>query len=136
MKSYSIQEINEVLKGVIVGDTAIKITAPEQLELASTSEISFIGSKKYEKFWETSKACAAVVNEDISIEPGENRAFIKVKNADLAMSQVLSLFAPPTPLFHTDIHPTAIIDATAYSATWTGYVWKYKTCIFMCLHHL
>jgi UDP-3-O-[3-hydroxymyristoyl] glucosamine N-acyltransferase len=81
--------------------------------LASASEISFIGNKKYEKFWKTSKACAAVVNEDISIEPGENRAFIKVKNADLAMSQVLELFAPPTPLFHTEIHPSAIIDATA-----------------------
>ena len=113
MKHYSIQEINEVLNGVIIGDSAIKITAPEQLELASASEISFIGNKKYEKFWETSKACVAVVNEDISIEPGENRAFIKVKNADLAMSQVLELFAPPTPLFSTDIHPSAIIDTTA-----------------------
>ena len=113
MKSYTIQEINEVLKGIIVGDTSTKITAPEQLELASTSEISFIGNKKYEKFWDASKACAAVVNEDISIEPGENRAFIKVKNADLAMSQVLELFAPPTPLFSTDIHPTANIDSTA-----------------------
>jgi UDP-3-O-[3-hydroxymyristoyl] glucosamine N-acyltransferase len=113
MKSYSIQEINEVLKGTLVGHSSIKITAPEQLELASDSEISFIGNKKYEKFWETSKACAAVVNEDISIEPGKNRAFIKVQNADLAMSQVLELFAPPTPIFSTDIHPTAIIDATA-----------------------
>jgi UDP-3-O-[3-hydroxymyristoyl] glucosamine N-acyltransferase len=113
MKSYSIQEINEVLKGTLVGKTSIIITAPEQLELAGASEISFIGNKKYERFWETSKACAAIVNEDISIEPGENRAFIKVQNADLAMSQVLELFAPPTPLFITDIHPTAIIDKTA-----------------------
>jgi len=113
MKSYSIQEINEVLKGTIVGETSVIITAPEQLELASTSEISFIGNKKYEKFWKTSKACVAVVNEDISIEPGENRAFIKVKNADLAMSQVLELFAPPTPLFNVDIHPKAIIEKTA-----------------------
>jgi len=113
MKSYSIQEINEVLKGTIVGDTSIIITAPEQLELASSSEISFIGNKKYEKFWETSKACAAVVNEDISIQPGKNRVFIKVQNADLAMSQVLELFAPPTPLFSIDIHPRAIIEKTA-----------------------
>ncbi len=113
MKSYSIQEINEVLKGIIIGDTSIKISAPEQLELAITSEISFIGNKKYEKLWETSKACAAVVNEDISIEPGDNRAFIKVKNADLAMSQVLELFAPPSPLFEIDIHPTAFVDKTA-----------------------
>lgn len=111
--TYTIQEINEVLKGIIVGDTELKITAPEQLELAGVTEISFIGNKKHEKYWKTSKACAAVVNEDISIEPGNNKVFIKVKNADLAMSQILTLFAPPTPLFHIDIHPTAIIDATA-----------------------
>jgi UDP-3-O-[3-hydroxymyristoyl] glucosamine N-acyltransferase len=113
MKSYSIQEINEVLKGTLVGETSIIITAPEQLDQASASEISFIGHKKYEKFWETSKACAAVVNEDISIQPGENRVFIKVKNADLAMSQVLELFAPPAPLFSIDIHTRAIIEKTA-----------------------
>ena len=99
MKTYSTQEINEILKGEISGNTTHNITAPEQLELAKETEISFIGHKKYEKFWETSKACAAIVNEDISIEPGENRVFIKVKNADLAMSQVLALFAPPAPVF-------------------------------------
>ena len=88
MKTFSIQEINEVLKGTIVGDTHNKISAPEQLEVAKETEISFIGNKKYEKFWATSKACVAVVNEDITIEPGENRAFIKVKNADLAMSPI------------------------------------------------
>lgn len=113
MKSYSVQEINEVLKGIIVGDTSIKITAPEQLDLANVSEISFIGNKKYEKNWATSNACVAVVNEDIAIEPGDNRAFIKVKNADLAMSQVLEMFAPPTPLFKIDIHKTAIIEDSA-----------------------
>jgi UDP-3-O-[3-hydroxymyristoyl] glucosamine N-acyltransferase len=113
MKSYSVQEINEILKGIILGNTSKSITAPEQLEDASDSEISFIGNKKYEKFWSSSKACVAVVNEDISIEPGDNRAFIKVKNADLAMSQVLELFAKPMPSFSVDIHPTAVIDKSA-----------------------
>ena len=112
MKTYSIQEINEALKGEILGNTTHNITSPEQLELAKETEISFIGHKKYEKFWQTSKACAAIVNEDISIEPGDNRVFIKVKNADLAMSQVLTLFAPPAPLFRIAIHATAIIDDT------------------------
>jgi UDP-3-O-[3-hydroxymyristoyl] glucosamine N-acyltransferase len=49
MKSYSVQEINEVLKGVLLGNTYNH--APEQLEVASDSEISFIGNKKYEKLW-------------------------------------------------------------------------------------
>ncbi|RTY94899.1 UDP-3-O-(3-hydroxymyristoyl)glucosamine N-acyltransferase [Flavobacterium sp. GT3R68] len=113
MKTYSIQQINDILQGEIVGNTTENITAPEQLEAAGNTEISFIGNKKYEKLWENSKACAAIVNEDIAIEPGENKAFIKVKNADLAMSQVLELFAPPAPLFAVDIHPAAFVDATA-----------------------
>ena len=113
MKTYTIQEINQVLKGEIVGNTNTLITAPEQLEEAKETEISFIGNKKYEKFWSDSKACVAIVNLDISIEPGVNRAFIKVSNADLAMSQVLEMFAPPMPVFAVNIHPTAVVDASA-----------------------
>ena len=113
MNSYSIQEINEILKGEIVGSTSYRITAPEFLDTATETQISFIGNKKYEKNWETSKASVAVVNQDIAIEPGENRVFIKVNNADLAMSQILELFNPAPPAFATDIHPTATIDATA-----------------------
>ena len=113
MKSYTIQEINEILKGVVIGNTIQHITAPEQLEVASDSEISFIGNKKYEKLWSSSKACVAVVNENISIEPGENRAFIKVKNADLAMAKILELYNPPSPVFEEEIHPTAVIHKSA-----------------------
>ena len=113
MKNYTIQEINAILNGEIIGTTNNTISAPEQLEVATENEISFIGNKKYEKYWAASKACAAIVNQDISIEPGENRVFIKVKNADLAMSQVLEMFAPPTPQFSHEIHPTATIDASA-----------------------
>ncbi len=119
MKTYTIQEINQVLKGEIVGNTNNLITAPEQLEEAKNTEISFIGNKKYEKFWATSTACVAVVNQDISIEPGENRAFIKVSNADLAMSQVLELFAPPAPVFAVNIHPTAVVDVSATIGNYT-----------------
>jgi UDP-3-O-[3-hydroxymyristoyl] glucosamine N-acyltransferase len=113
MKNFTLTQINDILQGEIVGATTQNITASEQLEAATNTEISFIGNKKYEKLWATSNACVAVVNQDISIEPGDNRAFIKVKNADLAMSQVLQMFAPPPPVFAVNIHPTAVIDASA-----------------------
>ena len=112
-KSFSLAEINQVIKGTVVGDTSQIIFAPQQLEAATTNEISFIGNKKYERLWNNSNACVAIVNEDIAIEPGENRAFIKVKNADLALCQVLELFAEAPPLFRQNIHPTAVIDASA-----------------------
>jgi UDP-3-O-[3-hydroxymyristoyl] glucosamine N-acyltransferase len=119
MKKYSIEDINNVVKGTIVGKTNYTITAPEQLNLAKETEISFIGNKKYEKNWQNTKACAAIVNEDISIEPGENKVFIKVKNADLAMSLVLEMFALSAPQFAIEIHPTAVIDTSAKIGTGT-----------------
>ena len=51
MKKYTIEDINNVVKGTLVGATSLSITAPEQLELAKETEISFIGNKKYEKFY-------------------------------------------------------------------------------------
>ena len=111
--SYTIEEINEVLNGELIGHTTKKISGPEQLQNANNNHITFVGSVKYVKFWIDSKACAAIVNDNLKIEPEDNRAIIKVKNADLAMAKILELFNPPAPVFDTDIHPTAVIHETA-----------------------
>ena len=113
MASYSISEINNILKGELIGNTNQQIEGPEQLQNANNNQITFIGSTKYIKLWADSKACAAVVNDNLNVEPGENRALIKVKNADLAMAKILELFNPPSPEFDTDIHPTAVIHESA-----------------------
>ncbi|MGV8945129.1 MAG: UDP-3-O-(3-hydroxymyristoyl)glucosamine N-acyltransferase [Lutibacter sp.] len=113
MNTYSVKEISQLLKGTLVGDTSHQICGPEQLEKAEINHISFIGSKKYVRFWETSKACAAIVNEDLNFEPGENRALIKVKNADLAMARLLELFQPNLPEFEVAIHSSAVIHSSA-----------------------
>jgi UDP-3-O-[3-hydroxymyristoyl] glucosamine N-acyltransferase len=113
MKTYSAQQICDLLKGELLGATTQSISSPEQIELANDHQITFIGNKKYEKLWADSKAAMAVVNSDIAIAPGDNRAFVKVNNADLAMSLVLELFAGEPPVFDQEIHPTATIHATA-----------------------
>jgi len=113
MKSFTIHEINDLVKGELVGNTQEKIVGPEEVQKAGSNQITFIGSRKYDKFWKDSKACAALVGDNSKLNPGENRAFIKVKNVDLAMAEVLSLFSLDGPTFETDIHPTAVIDDTA-----------------------
>jgi UDP-3-O-[3-hydroxymyristoyl] glucosamine N-acyltransferase len=113
MASYSITEINDLIKGELIGATNQKIEGPEEIVKAKNNQITFIGSHKYVKLWENSKASAAIVNDNLKIEPGENRALIKVKNADVAMAKVLELFSLPAPVFDTDIHPTAVIHETA-----------------------
>jgi UDP-3-O-[3-hydroxymyristoyl] glucosamine N-acyltransferase len=113
MKSYTIHDINNILKGELIGHTTQQITGPAQLENATNNQISFIGSSKYIKQWANSNACAVIVNDNLTVEPKENCAIIKVKNADLAMAKVLELFNPAPPKFDVDIHPTAVIHQTA-----------------------
>ena len=113
MKSYTIADINNLLNGTLVGNTCQSIDGPEQLENAKINHITFISSNKYVKLWANSKACAAVVNDTLTVEPSKNRALIKVKNADLAMAKILELFNPNPPVFDTEIHPTAVIHKSA-----------------------
>lgn len=113
MKSFTIKEINNILKGELVGDTRQQINGPEQLKMAGNNHITFVGSKKYIPLWETSKACAAIVSEQLEIEPGENRALIRVKNADLAMAKLLEVFDPGPPQFDVNIHPAAVVHESA-----------------------
>ncbi len=113
MKSFTIKEINNILKGELVGDTRQQINGPEQLKMAGNNHITFVGSKKYVPLWETSKACAAIVSEQLEIEPGENRALIRVKNADLAMAKLLEVFDPGPPQFDVNIHPAAVVHESA-----------------------
>jgi len=56
MTSYSISEINNIVKGELIGNTNQKIEGPEEIQKANNNQITFIGSKKYVKFWEDSKA--------------------------------------------------------------------------------
>lgn len=113
MKSFTITEINELLHGELIGNTTSIIQGPEELQKSEPHHITFIGSKKYASQWSDSKASAAIINENIEVEPGENRALIKVKNADLAMAKILEIFQLEMPVFETDIHPTAVIHETA-----------------------
>lgn len=113
MKSFTVKEINDLLQGELIGNTSELIEGPEELKKAKKHHITFIGSRKYVSLWKDSKASVAIINENLETEPGENRALIKVKNADLAMAKVLEAFNPEPPVFDTDIHPTAVIHETA-----------------------
>ncbi|REE82886.1 UDP-3-O-[3-hydroxymyristoyl] glucosamine N-acyltransferase [Lutibacter oceani] len=113
MKSFTIQEINALLKGDLIGTTNQIISGLEQLENANFNQISFIGNSRYVPLWQTSNACAVIVSNNIKIESKENCAIIKVKNADLAMAKLLEIYSPEPPQFEVEIHPTAVIDETA-----------------------
>jgi UDP-3-O-[3-hydroxymyristoyl] glucosamine N-acyltransferase len=113
MRTFSITEINTLLKGQLIGNTTQEITGAEEVQKAQRHHITIIGSQKYMKFWAESKASAAIVKEGLSVEPGENKALIMVKNADLAMAKMLEALQPDMPVFEVDIHPTAVVHKTS-----------------------
>ncbi len=113
MKSFTVQEVNSLVNGELVGDCKDQVIAPEQIEKAKEGHITFIGNSKYARLWENSNAGVAIVYDTIKIEPEEGKAFIKVKNVDLAMALLLEAFEPEAPHFEIDIHPTAVIGKTA-----------------------
>ena len=113
MKSLTIQDINTIINGEIVGETTHNIAGLEQIQKANNTQATFIGNRKYAALWADSKASLAIINDNIDLEPGDNRVLIKVKNADLAMAKLLETFTPEPPHFETEIHPAAVIDASA-----------------------
>lgn len=113
-KSYTIEELSKLLDGTLIGHTKQQISEPEQIESATESAITFIGHKKYIPLWEASKAAAAIIDRSLELKnPGTNRAFIEVDNADLAMAKLLEIFTPEPPELATGVHPTATVSDSA-----------------------
>lgn len=113
-KSYTAKELSELLDGNLIGDSVHTIDGPEQIEMANSNHITFIGDQKYIPLWQTSKASVAVIDKKLELnDPGENRAFIEVSNADLAMAQLLELFLPEGVELEPGIHPSAFVHEKA-----------------------
>ena len=49
MASYTITEINNILKGELIGHTSQKIEGAGEIQKANDTQITFIGSPKYAK---------------------------------------------------------------------------------------
>ena len=113
MKCFTVEEINDKINGKLRGDPSILITSVDHVANAMKNQLTFIGEKKYIKLWRQSSASAALVNNGLNIKPGPDHALIFVSDADLALAQVLEMFAPELPTCGVGIHPTAVIDPTA-----------------------
>jgi len=109
MKQFSIEEIAQHVSGNIIGDKELLITGLEQIEQAQTGQLTFIGNQQYLKHWKNSQASAALISHGMDLDPGK-QTFIQVPSADLAIAQVLELFAPDPPYSNLGVHDTALVD--------------------------
>ncbi len=94
---------------------------------ATTHDITFIRAESFARRWRECGASVALISESVASaaagwrERGETlrqtaahqRALIVVRDADLALNEVLKLFAPPSPSRKPGTHPTAVVHPSA-----------------------
>ncbi len=114
-KSFTVGALAQRLGAAVEGPESLVVSGLNALDLAGPTDISFIGSDSYAARWVESKALAAAVTQDL-IVPGHDanrRALLRVPNADLALAELLTLFAPVGSPVRPGIHPDATVDPTA-----------------------
>ena len=82
MTQFSVEAINRAVNGTLEGDPAIAITGVAGITEARPGQITFVGAKKYVPLWAESGASAAVVNRDLDIGPGPERALVRVADKE------------------------------------------------------
>lgn len=107
------RQIADHVNGELIGSGDIDITNMNNLASADASQITFIRDAKRASDWVNSKASAALIGPNVDLEPGPDKAFIRVKNADMAVALVLELIAPPHIRPPMGIHPLAAVCRTA-----------------------
>jgi UDP-3-O-[3-hydroxymyristoyl] glucosamine N-acyltransferase len=103
------------LDAPIQGPPDLAIGAIETMERASATHLTFIRSSKYAGGWAASKARVALVAEGVEVagHDPQQRALIRVKDADQALNIALAVLAPPAAARPAGVHSSAVIDPAA-----------------------
>jgi len=119
MKQVSItaQEIAAMIKGEVKGDASRVITGVNGIRDAGPSDLSFVSAKRYQKQLESAKAGIVLVCRDLANTDCSERTLIVCENVDLALSEVLTIFAEEPPQWEAGIHPSAVVAADAVIGT-------------------
>ena len=113
MAIFTTQQISDQVDGTLTGPADLRISGVEQIQLASPNQITFVGDKIHAVAWSASRAAAALVSNGINLDDDDERTLIRVRDADLAMMRVLTMFAPDPSRPKPGIAPNADVDSTA-----------------------
>ena len=106
---FTLKNIASSIGGDISGDPNLEITGVSEIQNASSGTISFLGNQVYRKHMDSTKASAVIVSNKKQLSGKDG---IIVKNPQLAMAKVLSMFFPKE-YIPKGIHPNAFINSSA-----------------------
>jgi len=99
----------------LVGRADLAVTHLEGIEKAGPGALTFIRSQGFALRWAASRATCALVTRGVmkAEHAAPDRALIFVPDADLALNDVLELFAPAPASAAPGTHPSAVVDPGA-----------------------
>jgi UDP-3-O-[3-hydroxymyristoyl] glucosamine N-acyltransferase len=103
----TVQEIAEIVGGVVIGDSNVEVTGLSGIKEAEKGQLTFIANNKYRPLLKTTRASAVIVPPDINNTV--NVSLIQVENPDLAFAKIMSIVGPEPVTFSSGVSPTAII---------------------------
>jgi UDP-3-O-[3-hydroxymyristoyl] glucosamine N-acyltransferase len=89
------------------------ITGLAALDEATADQLTYVASEQYAGRLSTCQAAAAIVQRRVKVPPQWESRALRVDDAELAVSNVLRLFAPEIPQPPPGVDPAARIDPTA-----------------------
>ncbi|MCF7808610.1 MAG: UDP-3-O-(3-hydroxymyristoyl)glucosamine N-acyltransferase [Candidatus Marinimicrobia bacterium] len=96
------------LNAQVEGDDSILVSKLNEIQAATSDQISFLSNPKYIKFAQTTQAAALIVPDDLEIDFPN---LLRTKNPHYAMTKALEILNQTERPIRPGIHPSAIIDA-------------------------
>jgi UDP-3-O-[3-hydroxymyristoyl] glucosamine N-acyltransferase len=107
----AIKEIADLIKGKIVGDSTLTISALAKIDEAKSGELTFLYLPAYEKFFTNTKASAILVKPEFE-KSRNDITYIEVNEPDKAFSSLIIHYFSPS-FYLGGVDKTASIDNTA-----------------------
>ena len=87
---FTVQQIAEVLGGIVEGDATQRISSLAKIEEAQAGSLTFLSNAKYEPFLYETGASAVIVDREQLLRQAVRPALIRVENSYNAFSQLLN----------------------------------------------
>lgn len=94
---YSLKNLTNIIDGQLIGNPDQLVTSLSSLQEANNASITFVSSKKFEKFINKCDAAAIIVRRDY--KPSDNKNYILVKDPYYTFAILSEIFDPIEDMF-------------------------------------
>lgn len=112
MRGKTLEELAQLIGAEVEGDAALVVSGPAGLDSAVPGEISFLSQDRYSAKLETTRATAALVRRDATVERGD-LSLLRCDDPEGLFTQVALAFAPEIPEIPIGVDPAAFVDPSA-----------------------